>query len=93
VGGDVARRFLEDSLRRLDLLPDGEELAVTLRQGELLRESADAVAAALGLWRERTLELAAEELHRALRALDQITGRGVDGTVLDRLFSRFCIGK
>jgi tRNA modification GTPase len=92
-GGALAREFLSGALRHWGLLPEDEELTGTLRQGELLREAAGAVAAALDLWEERTLELAAAELHRALRAIGRVTGRDVDGTVLDHLFSRFCIGK
>lgn len=38
-------------------------------------------------------ELAAEEIHRAIRALDSIVGRVDVETILDEIFSSFCIGK
>ena len=38
-------------------------------------------------------ELAADELRQALRALDELAGRADMDAVLDRVFSRFCIGK
>ena len=38
-------------------------------------------------------ELAAEELHRACRAMDGLIGRiGVE-SILDEIFSSFCLGK
>lgn len=38
-------------------------------------------------------ELAGAEVHRALRALESLTGRVDVEDVLDRVFSQFCIGK
>jgi tRNA modification GTPase len=38
-------------------------------------------------------ELAAVELNEALRALDEVFGRSCSEDLLDRIFSRFCIGK
>lgn len=38
-------------------------------------------------------ELAAEGIHRAIRALDSIVGRIDVETILDEIFSSFCIGK
>jgi tRNA modification GTPase len=38
-------------------------------------------------------ELAAEEIHRAIRALDSIVGRIDVENILDEIFSSFCIGK
>ncbi len=35
----------------------------------------------------------ASELRRAARALDRLLGRDVDADVLERVFSKFCIGK
>ncbi len=42
---------------------------------------------------QATLELAAEELRLAARAVGEVTGRVDVEDVLDRLFSSFCIGK
>ncbi len=47
----------------------------------------DAVEAGLGL------EFAAFNLREAADALLEVTGQTADGDVLDRIFSRFCIGK
>jgi tRNA U34 5-carboxymethylaminomethyl modifying GTPase MnmE/TrmE len=39
------------------------------------------------------LELAAADLRAAVRPLDSILGIEMGDEVLDRIFSRFCIGK
>jgi len=39
------------------------------------------------------LEFAAFNLREAAQALQEVTGQGASGDVLDRIFSRFCIGK
>ncbi len=71
----------------------GEELptATRLRHRHLLVEAADRVENAL-LHDER-LELAAEDVRLAARALDRITGRIDPEHVLGRIFATFCIGK
>jgi tRNA modification GTPase len=38
-------------------------------------------------------EIVAIELHDARRAVGEVTGRSVDADLLDRIFSRFCVGK
>ena len=43
--------------------------------------------------RQQQPELAAEELTRATRALDEITGKTTTEQLLGEIFSRFCIGK
>ncbi|MFM8524556.1 MAG: tRNA uridine-5-carboxymethylaminomethyl(34) synthesis GTPase MnmE [Cyanobacteriota bacterium] len=74
--------------------PEGLQVALNHRQRDL------AAAAALSL--ERSLEAAAAELpwdfwtidlRAATRSLGEITGEEVQEAVLDRVFSRFCIGK
>jgi tRNA modification GTPase len=65
--------------------------ATRLRHRELLTEAAERVRQALGEAAE--LELAAEDVRLAARALDRITGRIDPDHVLGRIFSTFCIGK
>ena len=75
---------------------DGVSLQVALNQRQC--DLAKSAAAALG----RSLEAAQQELpwdfwtidlRDAIRALGEITGAEISEAVLDRVFSRFCIGK
>jgi tRNA modification GTPase len=90
--GDLAwlRSTLEE--RIIDALAGAEPPAATrLRHQELLSEAADRLRHALG--QDEHLELAAEDVRLAARALDRITGRIDPEQVLGRIFSTFCIGK
>jgi tRNA modification GTPase len=65
--------------------------ATRLRHRDLLAEAAERLRQALA--EEDRLELAAEDVRLAARALDRITGRIDPEQVLGRIFSTFCIGK
>jgi len=78
--------------RIVDALAGAEPPAATrIRHQELLTEAADRLRHALG--QDERLELAAEDVRLAARALDRITGRIDPEQVLGRIFSTFCIGK
>lgn len=90
--GDLA--WLKSTLeeRIVDALAGAEPPAATrLRHQELLSEAADRLRHALA--QDEHLELAAEDVRLAARALDRITGRIDPEQVLGRIFSTFCIGK
>jgi tRNA modification GTPase len=73
-------------------LTNAAELLVSReRDHEALRAAASALGDAVGHVNE--LELAAEDLRRASYALERLLGRIDVESVLDRLFSSFCIGK
>ncbi len=75
--------------RTAKLLPEVDSVSVNQRQRALLtRCRADLAAAQNG-----DLLIVAEEIRRALRALDEIAGRSGIEDVLDAVFARFCIGK
>lgn len=65
--------------------------ATRLRHSERLREARSRLASALANAEE--VELAAEDVRLAGRALEQVTGQIGAEDVLDRVFSSFCIGK
>ncbi|TAJ71270.1 MAG: tRNA uridine-5-carboxymethylaminomethyl(34) synthesis GTPase MnmE [Phenylobacterium sp.] len=90
--GDLAwvRATLDE--RIVEALAGAEPPAATrLRHQELLSEAADRLRHALD--QDEHLELAAEDVRLAARALDRITGRIDPEDVLGRIFSTFCIGK
>ncbi|MFC3071284.1 tRNA uridine-5-carboxymethylaminomethyl(34) synthesis GTPase MnmE [Phenylobacterium soli] len=78
--------------RVVEALAGAEPPAATrLRHQELLAEAAARLRHALA--EHDRLELAAEDVRLAARALDRITGRIDPEAVLGRIFSTFCIGK
>lgn len=74
----------------------GDEEVVLMRERQVVhvREAVEAlVLARAALDDERAGEVIASELRRSARSLDRLLGSDVDADVLDRVFSRFCIGK
>lgn len=72
------------------LLPAGDAVPLNQRQRELAAIAAAALQDA-ALYADPLL--IAEELRRALRAFDRVTGAADVEAMLDTLFGRFCIGK
>jgi tRNA modification GTPase len=90
--GDLA--WLKSTLeeRIIDALAGAEPPAATrLRHQDLLSDAAERLRHALS--HDEHLELAAEDVRLAARALDRITGRIDPEQVLGRIFATFCIGK
>lgn len=84
------RSTLEE--RIVEALAGAEPPAATrLRHQDLLAEASDRLRSALA--QDEHLELAAEDVRLAARALDRITGRIDPEDVLGRIFATFCIGK
>jgi len=74
---------------------DGEQVVIAEeRQLEALREAEQALKRVVDAEHDGTgAEIVAFELRQAAQALGKITGVEVGDDVLDRIFSRFCIGK
>lgn len=71
----------------------GELVITHRRHAELLEQAAAAFHQATESAQSRPLELVAYDLAAGARALEQICGRGVDDSLLDTVFAKFCIGK
>ena len=87
--------LVQAMLERCGALTDGSLLlSLNQRQADLAQQAADALArsaqvAADGLpWDFWTIDL-----RQAIHSLGEITGEELTESVLDRIFSRFCIGK
>ena len=79
--------------RVVEALGGGETpLATRIRHGESLREAHARLSRALEEL-EPAVELAAEDVRLAARALARVTGRIGAEDILDVVFSSFCIGK
>jgi tRNA modification GTPase len=95
LGAEPLREALRASLARLSGSAAGEELPTTsLRQEALFRQALEALdRAERSLRDDAPYDLVAVDLTDARRALGEIVGRGVDQSVVDAIFSQFCIGK
>lgn len=74
----------------------GDEEVVLMRERQVahVRDAHEALTHAHeALTRALDGEVIASELRRAARALDRLLGKDIDVDVLDRVFSKFCIGK
>jgi tRNA modification GTPase len=73
----------------------GTGVATRLRHKQAMERAVTALEATLELLpgHEASADIAAEELHTAIRALDSLVGRVDIENVLDEIFASFCIGK
>jgi tRNA modification GTPase len=89
---------LEEALTALALAgqrrAEVDPALLTLRQTTALAAAQTALGAArTALTAGRPVELVAIDLRAALERLGEITGESVSESLLDEIFSRFCIGK
>ncbi|MBN1436736.1 MAG: tRNA uridine-5-carboxymethylaminomethyl(34) synthesis GTPase MnmE [Sedimentisphaerales bacterium] len=86
---------IEDTLHNCpQVSADQQGIALTARQRHALQAGAAAVTQARQLLADQeSPELLALELRTALDELGAISGQVVPDDVLDRIFSRFCVGK
>jgi tRNA modification GTPase len=91
-GLNTLRDRLHDAATSSDL-PTGVVSATAARCGDSLRQAAAALTEARKLAQASGEELVAAELRGALEHLGEVAGEVYTDDILDRIFSRFCIGK
>lgn len=88
---------LREELRRVlagETAPRETPMVANIRHIELLERAGSALGAAAGAAeRGAAEEFVLEDLQRARRALEELTGRRTPDDVLEHIFERFCIGK
>lgn len=78
----------------IDELKSEKGIITELRQQQLFSLVAEKTSAALALYEENAYdEVVLEELNGARKHLGEITGGGATEEILERIFSRFCVGK
>ncbi len=85
--GEVERRL------RAGAPASGEVVITRQRHAEELESAARAFRQGASNAAKAPLEMVAYDLRDGVEALGRITGRGVDDSLLESIFSQFCIGK
>lgn len=94
--GDAVLRILEEALPAGIQGENGGNLAISQRHRDGLLAAREHLGEAIGLLeteREEDFLPAANALHRTMEELGRIWGKDAPEDLLDRIFSRFCVGK
>jgi tRNA modification GTPase len=95
----VGIKEIETSIKEMAFgnngFPENDEtFSPNLRHKNLIEKSlCHLMDACEGLIQARPLEVICIDLKDAVKSLEEIIGIKIEGTVLDRIFDRFCIGK
>ncbi len=93
-GINLLRAAISQLIKSNSILPSADDILVSTRHAQSLSKAKECLLAAT----DKTIknvpsELVASDLREALNALGEITGKTDNEQILDRVFSKFCIGK
>lgn len=88
------RAAISQLIKSNSILPAADDILVSSRHAQALSKAKSCLMSAA----EKTIkdipsELVASDVREALNALGEITGKADNEQILDRVFSKFCIGK
>jgi len=93
-GIDTLRKRIAEILAAKETGESNSVIGTAARAGESVRNARAAIAKAIELTENRAGdEFVATELRLAASAIGEVTGEVYTDDILDRVFSRFCIGK
>jgi len=93
-GIEVLETAILHQVNQQNITPKNLDFAINQRQAAILTEAQLALAQVQQTVKEELpLDFWTIDLRIAIQALGQITGESVTESVLERIFSRFCIGK
>jgi tRNA modification GTPase len=94
LGIEALEAAILHQVHQQNVIPQNLDFAINQRQAAALTEAQLALAQVQQTVREQLpLDFWTIDLRTAIQALGEITGENVTESVLDRIFSRFCIGK
>lgn len=92
-GMDALLSRLHESLVSEEFEKHHKGIVVNERQKAVFEEMAETLAVVRGNFRNMTLDVIALDMQRCIRFIGELTGQVYTEEILDRVFSRFCIGK
>ena len=88
------KKALLGLIRKNRIIPASDDICISTRHAAALERARDSVkCAAQKISDSAPAELTASDLRDALDALGEIVGKTDNEEILDRIFSKFCIGK
>ncbi len=93
IGLEALEKTIEQMVLRGEVVQDGMEIMINLRQKNALLNSREHAASALDEMAEVPLDCLAVDIWGALERLGELTGKSLKEEIIDRIFHDFCIGK
>ena len=92
--GQGMEELIHELARRIAVNDESDGMLVAQRHLELAQRASEAMSRAIGAIESgMPLDMAVIDIREALEAMSEITGENATESVIDRVFSTFCVGK